>query len=319
LNCDSWDFEDRPPPDAIEWAIAISAPGRHLRIHDGDPDSNSFPETVPLGCEPGDEPDRAFAVHVTDLAGKRFFTMPVDCDASTCGATVAQRDAMEISAWLASAGIRSVVAESGPSGGRHVLATFPAGIPADEARHLSEVLTTRWRSVDPMPLISGSGSTIRPIGALHRRGSRSRTIAVGVPGWGVLPVICPDDEWAALERLRRGNDPAAMTELLADHPRRLMVPIVAEPTPPPSTEPLDRDLLLDGLVDRVTLKAHRVLAEPGEDLGRPFALGGARHGHHGAPQCRLPVGRGGVHLGTARQAVGREQTPPGRLARVPLA
>jgi DNA-binding MarR family transcriptional regulator len=147
-------------------------------------------------------PDGPFAVYLA--RDGRYFALAFDLDAksgSAAARTSARCDATALARMLTAAGIRFVEAASGPSGGRHLLATFPEGLPAGFvgrlARHLARSVTP---TLDPTPLCNPATGAIRPPGAPHSAGGRSTLLTPPA---------------AALDHLQRGNMRADFDRLCA--------------------------------------------------------------------------------------------------------
>lgn len=125
----------------------------------------------------------------------RYYALAIDIDAP---GTEGARQALVLSATLTAAGIDHVEAESGPSGRRHIICTWPSGLQAREVALVARRLQDIAPDLDPSPLLNPATGCIRPPGAAHRNGGASR-------------LITPRDE--ALRRLRQGNEPEAFTRL----------------------------------------------------------------------------------------------------------
>src|SRR5439155_13496068 len=103
---------------AVLFGQTISASTSAVRLHT---DGNNFRDTADFPVEP---PHVAWSVYVADREG--FRTVAADFDASKGDADTDARDLIAITA---SCGLRAVLVESGPTGGRHVDMTFTKWLP----------------------------------------------------------------------------------------------------------------------------------------------------------------------------------------------
>ena len=109
----------------------------------------------------------------------KFHTVALDFDLKSHGPDRADEDARIALALLHTAGISAILVQSGPGGGRHVLATVaePWLTVRDATR-----LVMRLRdgiglvSLDPAPMRNASTGAIRPPLSLHRHGGRSEVL-----------------------------------------------------------------------------------------------------------------------------------------------
>lgn len=118
-------------------------------------------------------PDGPFAVYLARSG--RYRTLAFDIDAKEGADPVG--DAHRLAAMLDAAGVRYVEAISGPRGGRHLIATFPDGLPASLVAALAKHLAgTVIPSLDATPLCNPRTGSIRPPGAPHRAGGVSTLV-----------------------------------------------------------------------------------------------------------------------------------------------
>lgn len=87
-----------------------------------------------------------------------------------------EEDLAELRDLLDRAGLRHVVCASGPGGGRHVWVALAAPVPAPVVAVLARSLASRLASLDIAPLTNPRTGCLRPPGAPHRRGGRSRLL-----------------------------------------------------------------------------------------------------------------------------------------------
>ncbi len=172
---------------AVLFGRAISASTSSVRLFTG---GNNYGETVVF---PDDPPEVAWSVYVADRQG--FRTIGIDFDASKGDA---DGDAQDVMAMITRSGLRAVLVESGPTGGRHVFVTFRERVKPAAVTVLHDQLARRYASFDPSCMTPAS--TIRPPYAPHRLGGTSR--------------VLDQEPQAALVALREGNDPRLLAEVL---------------------------------------------------------------------------------------------------------
>ena len=88
----------------------------------------------------------------------------------------AVRDADRLSLWLDELRISHLVAESGPTGGRHIWIRLDASIPAAEIKELSRLAKQLLPSLDVRPLQNAKTGCVRPPGSPHRFEGSSRPL-----------------------------------------------------------------------------------------------------------------------------------------------
>ena len=148
---------------ALRFAVAVSARRDELRVGD---DANRY-----AGRRWEDElPESPYAVYLAGVDG-RFRTLALDLDAP---AAEAARQARAVSERLAAAGIEHVTCVSGPSGRRHVLATFIESLNPVLVRSVAVALRDGFApALDLTPVSNGRTGCIRPPLAAHRNGGVS--------------------------------------------------------------------------------------------------------------------------------------------------
>ena len=125
----------------------------------------------------GDEPDRPWAVYLAG-ADRCYRLLCFDLDAKTARAAgAAARDAETIVGLLNDVGLAAVVCESGPTGGRHVWTALAEGVDALTVATLARLVRHVCPSLDIAPLTNPAAGCVRPPGAPHRSGGRSRVLA----------------------------------------------------------------------------------------------------------------------------------------------
>ena len=165
------------PPKAVDidsraFARALSRTDLILPINPDNTSPGPCPWTAELGVAP-------FAVLVGHK--KRFVTLALDFDCKHAGPEVADKDARAVSQLLWCAGIANVLVESGPAGGRHVLATISgSGLAAHHMKALVERLRglLTLETLDITPMCNESTGAIRPPLSAHRSGGTSRILNI---------------------------------------------------------------------------------------------------------------------------------------------
>jgi hypothetical protein len=117
-----------------------------------------------------------FAVYLAKNG--RYYTLALDFDASKADAGTADRESRLAKALLFAAGLRPVLVESGPTGGRHVIARLDApGLSGVEANRLVRGLAgLGFRTLDPSPMLNPKTGAIRPPKSPHRLGGHSKVM-----------------------------------------------------------------------------------------------------------------------------------------------
>lgn len=158
-SVDGWALTGRiSPRDVVRVAVADDA---------GRP-QNLYPLLAPID---GPAPLLPWAVPLTDRDGQ-FHLIAFDLDLSHGDGNVV-RDTQRLTRWLDRLRIPHTVAQSGPSGGRHVWLslTTPAG--ADLVRNLADHAAAVLPTLDLSALKNAAWGSMRPPGAPHRSGGHS--------------------------------------------------------------------------------------------------------------------------------------------------
>lgn len=225
-------------------------------------------------------PGQPFAVYLA--RGGRFRTVALDFDAKSDRGVQAARDA-EIAAWvLRRFGVPAVVVESGPGGGRHVLATVTGeGLAAGEARRLVEALRRLpLPSLDPTPMLNPQTGCIRAPLSRHRLGGRSGLLDDHVTVWAALSTGASPEQFRSLIRalpdldparrrpLRRPHSDGSLTQLLRLGPRPARYASDSEAVQALATSYVNRGRTL------AEFRAALAAAHPRSPVGRAYAKRG---------------------------------------------
>lgn len=104
---------------------------------------------------------------------RRYDFLAFDFDVSRGNAV---RDAGRLSLWLDELRIDHLIAESGPTGGRHVWITLDEPTDAAVVREIALLARDLLPSLDVTPLLNPIRGCVRPPGAVHRFGGTSRPL-----------------------------------------------------------------------------------------------------------------------------------------------
>lgn len=127
---------------------------------------------------PDAQPDRPYAVHLYDRAGRAAKVLALDLDAKTpSGVAGVRRDLANIERVLSGVGLRYAVAASGPAGGRHVLVPFEDGIPYRAAMAVATWFAVGCPTLDTSPVSNSVTGALRPPGAPHTAGGTSTIVS----------------------------------------------------------------------------------------------------------------------------------------------
>ena len=198
------------------------SPRRRVRVDERDDVGrwrHAYDRDVPLRDE---APEGPFALYLAD-GRRRFRLLLFDLDAKH--GPVAE-DVRTLTGWCEDAGLRPIVARSGPGGGAHVWVVLAQPVAADVVAGLARAAARRLPTLDVAPLLNAATGCGRPPGAPHRAGGRSEPVT---------------DLSEALAVARDGGDsPAAVARLLD----LLQVSAPTAPAPPARASrpaPLDED------------------------------------------------------------------------------
>lgn len=119
-----------------------------------------------------DEPDVPWAVYLADAEGYRFLGFDFDA-----GRGDPARDAAVLSDLLTEHGIAHLIAQSGPTGGRHVWVALTDSLDVALVDELSVLVRKVCPSLDRAPLANPATGCLRPPGSPHRHGGTSTPIS----------------------------------------------------------------------------------------------------------------------------------------------
>lgn len=189
----------RTPISTLRFSRAIAA--NHTRVRVLGPDGIKFSKTGPFPIE--DEPSFVFAVQVVHRDRYRCLPFDFDAKSGTLGDRVkAEAGAHALIEILDRCGIRWVLTQSGPTGGRHVLVTVRTGLDWEVVRDIAYRVGTLIAALDKSPLCGRKDRVIRPPGSLHKSGR------------GRSEVLLPVDNSEAIMVLEQGNAEATVLGLL---------------------------------------------------------------------------------------------------------
>jgi lambda repressor-like predicted transcriptional regulator len=156
---DGWALTARiSPRDVVRLAVADDT---------GRP-QNQYPALTPID---GPAPQLPWAVPLTDDQ-RRFHLVAFDLDLGHGDGNVL-RDTEQLTGWLKQLRIEHTVAQSGPSGGRHIWLSMSEPTPADLVGALADHAATLLPTLDVSPLKNPAWGSVRPPGAPHRSGGHS--------------------------------------------------------------------------------------------------------------------------------------------------
>jgi hypothetical protein len=172
------------------------APRDHVRIAAVDASGtvlNQYSHRWPVGRTLA--PAVPWAVPLAHTGG--FKLLAFDLDAKQ-GEPQAVLDATAIGALLTGHGIRHLVCQSGPAGGRHVWVAMAELLAPALVGLLARLLAAQCPSLDIAPLRNAATGCVRPPGSPHRDGGRSQVLS-GDP----LTLLEPSTTVAQIESLVR--------------------------------------------------------------------------------------------------------------------
>lgn len=213
------------PSDAAEysqvdqlyaWVTRVIAPRGRARVDQWDSRLGTWAHAYEREIVLGERMPRApFAIYLTDVAG-RYRLLAFDLDARGEGDGQLWADAYVLEGLLDAAGLRYVIAKSGPGPGLHFWAAVPDGVAKELVEAIARAAAARLLRLDTSPLMNARTGCVRPPGAPHRDGGHSR-------------VLYPATVAEVADVLRTGNPPERI-----EHLAQLLD---AHPTTGPSREP----------------------------------------------------------------------------------
>jgi hypothetical protein len=183
----------------------------------------------------GTVPPRPWAVYLADdFGGFRLLAFDLDAKGDE-GAAAAERDAQLLAGLLDEAGMPHLVCSSGPAGGRHVWVPLAAPTEPETVRLLAELVRAVCPTLDLSPLANARTGAVRPPGAPHRAGDRSRILA-GDPAVLTDPAQrSPADRLArfttAVAQLAGADTPTPQARTRAQKKAAVPVPVDVEGAP----------------------------------------------------------------------------------------
>jgi hypothetical protein len=134
----------------------------------GGPYTNAYAGTAAIG---GDRPSGPWAMYLADHLGYIYLCFDLDAKKGN-----AAHDAGRLSLWLDELNIEHLVAQSGPSGGRHVWIALDEATDPNLIRELADLAGSLLPSLDRAPLSNPDTGCVRPPGAPHRNGGASTIV-----------------------------------------------------------------------------------------------------------------------------------------------
>ena len=160
---DGWALTGRVSPrDVVRLAV----------VDDAGRPQNQYPALAPID---GPAPELPWAVPLTDEQG-RFHLVAFDLDLGHGDGNVI-RDTGQLTGWLTRLRIEHTVAQSGPSGGRHVWLSMLEPAPSELVSMLADHAAAALATFDPSPLKNSAWGAVRPPGAPHRNGGHSMILS----------------------------------------------------------------------------------------------------------------------------------------------
>jgi len=284
ITPDGWALTRRVSPRAVVRLAVVDDAGRP---------QNLYPDLASID---GPAPDLPWAVPLTD-EHRQFHLIPFDLDLGHGDGNVI-RDTRQLTGWLNQLHIEHTVAQSGPSGGRHVWLALSEPATAELVSTLADHAAGALPTLDLSALKNAAWGSMRPPGAPHRSGGHS-------------VVLCGPDEplrpAVTAEQLARLTFVIA-TAAAARQPR---------PAPLPAGGPLpvdpDGHRYLPGQRRQLPAGSARALhAVPTDASAAAFTvlLGAARARWHLSDILRVLHRPGLEHLRSERTDSGRVQRSP---------
>ncbi len=281
---DGWALTGRVSPrDVVRLAV----------VDDAGRPQNQYPALAPID---GPAPELPWALPLTDEQGS-FHLVAFDLDLGHGDGNVL-RDVRQLTDWLNQLRIEHTVAQSGPSGGRHVWLSMLEPTSADLISALADHAATVLPTLDLSPLKNSAWGSVRPPGAPHRFGGHS-VILTG-PDEPLRPAVSVEQ----LTRLAVAIAGAAATN--QSHPA---------PLPVGTPLPVDSEghRYLPGQRRALPAASARALAgDPVDASAAAFTvlLGAARARWHLADVVAVLHEPGLEHIRTERDPSGRRQRDP---------
>ncbi len=159
ITPDGWALTRRVSPRAVVRLAVADDAGRP---------QNLYPGRAPID---GPAPNLPWAVPLTD-EHRRFHLVAFDLDLGHGDGNVI-RDAQQLTGWLNQLQIEHTVAQSGPSGGRHVWLSLHEPATAVLVSNLADHAAGALPTLDLSALKNAAWGSMRPPGAPHRSGGHS--------------------------------------------------------------------------------------------------------------------------------------------------
>jgi hypothetical protein len=284
ITPDGWALTRRVSPrDVVRLAVADDA---------GRP-QNLYPTLASID---GPAPRLPWAVPLTD-EHRQFHLVAFDLDLGHGDGNVI-RDTQQLTGWLHQLHIEHTVAQSGPSGGRHVWLALSEPATAELVSMLADHAAGALPTLDLSALKNAVWGSMRPPGAPHRSGGHS--IILSGPDEPLRPAVSVEQlarlifviAAAAAARQPRPEPLPAGGPLPVDADGHRYLPGPRRPLPPASARALD--------------------AAPADASAAAFTvlLGAARAHWHLADIVNVLHRPGLEHLRTERHPTGRHQRSP---------
>ncbi|MDQ0241460.1 hypothetical protein [Arthrobacter bambusae] len=202
----SWSEDGSSPIPAVApaqaWVLAPLIAGQdRMRLGRWEGGRFKYPGRTPARIT-GTVPKQPAAVLVHGLDGA-VATLCLDLDTSKAEQSVVDADAVRLGELLTGCGLR-YVADSSPSGGRHLYVPLAERLDGAAARELVEALGYRAVSLDPGPHQNIASGCIRVPGSVHKRGGHQTLTTALAEAYDILKRRNPA---AALDRLRAALAP----------------------------------------------------------------------------------------------------------------
>lgn len=282
---DGWALTSRiSPRDVVRLAVADAA---------GRP-QNLYPALAPID---GPAPQLPWAVPLTDVQG-RFHLVAFDLDLGHGDGNVV-RDTAQLTDVLQQLRIEHTVAQSGPSGGRHVWLSMTEPASADVIAALANHAAAALPTLDLSPLKNPVWGSVRPPGAPHRSGGVS--VILSGPDEPLRPAV-------TVEQLTRLMVTLAAAAAAPERP-------TASLTPPAAPLPVDAEghPYLPGSRRPLPPASARALVQvPADASAAAFTvlLGAVRARWHLSDVVAVLHEPGLEHIRSERDATGRRQRDP---------